>query len=54
MKRLYYALSSDDRVVLSRDPIPDPETGKIKRNVKFDFDNDDENKIVDNENHKEL
>ena len=54
MKRLYYARSSDDRVLLARDPIPDPDTGKIKRNVKFDFDKDDENKIVDNENHKGL
>jgi|TARA_B110000285_G_scaffold207606_1_gene247106 hypothetical protein len=54
MKRLYYARSSDDRVVLQRDPIPDPNTGKVKRNVKFDFDKDDENKIVDNGNHKGL
>lgn len=54
MKRLYYARCSDDRVVLQRDPIPDPDTGKIKRNVKFDFDFDDENKIADNSNHKAL
>ena len=54
MKRLYVARSSDDRVGLQRGPIPDPDTGKTKRNVKFDFDNEDENKIVDNGNHKQL
>jgi|APSaa5957512535_1039671.scaffolds.fasta_scaffold627082_1 hypothetical protein len=54
MKRLFYARTSNENVVLERDPIPDQETGRIKRNVKFEFDKDDENKIEDNVNHKNL
>lgn len=50
MKRLYVARTSDDDLLLRRDPSPDQDTGKFKRNVRFKFENADENKIDDNRN----
>lgn len=48
MKRMYVARTADNELLEPRDPIPDQDTGKFKRNVRFKFDNGDENKIIDN------
>lgn len=54
IKRMYVARTADDELLEPRDPIPDQDTGKFKRNVRFKFENGDENKIIDNQNAEAL
>ena len=54
IKRLYVARTVDDELLEPRDPIPNQDTGKFKRNVRFTFEVGDENKIVDHQNPEAL